>query len=246
VQASTAGCARAWSLATALVLGGSAIGLALGVARTFAAGAPHPVPHRVSGALAAQALALAVAAWILRRAARRGSLSRDGGAWPAFLAAIAAALATATLLDTVAAGRLLEGLLGAHRREVLDAVFRAALALSFAVLAPWSARAAAPRSLESDPREWTRAAKGRPPARPRSLASVALRTTALVTLVAVACEAAVTALAILRPSPLLSAGAEASDKIRAHLLEPGSRRFGFAVNREGFYDDAVVFRPARG
>jgi len=228
---------RAWSIATALVLGGSALGLLAAGARTFADGAPRPVPLRVSGALAAQAVTLVLAAAVLSREARRSGRPRGEGAWPAAFAALAAALAAATLTDTLAAGPLLGGLLGVHRREVIDSVFRAVLVIAFAVLAGREARQRPANAGASDPRALTRAAKRRAASRPRSLASIGLRAAALATLAAACCEAAVSAVAVLRPSPLLAAGAEASDKIRAHLLPPGSSRFGFPVNREGFYDD---------
>ncbi|MFM7144197.1 MAG: hypothetical protein ACKO2K_20020 [Alphaproteobacteria bacterium] len=227
----------AWSAATAVVVAWNAIGLGLAVARTFAEGAPRPVPHRVTAALAAQAAALVAAALVLRTAARRGTDGRGTGAWPTLFASIAAALVGATLVDVLGSPPLLGGLLAVHRRALLDAVFGSTLALAFAGLRLRAAGGPLSEHAQVDPRALTRAAKGRPIARPRSLATTALRATALATLVLVACEAAVSALAVLRPSPLLAGGAEASDQVRAHLLEPGSSRFGFPVNREGFYDD---------
>lgn len=228
---------RAWPLAAAVVFGWCAFGLVAAVARTFAAGAPRPVPLRVSGALAAQALALAAALAIFRRATRPGGPARGEGAWPEVFAAIATALAASTLLDLAAPAPLLGGLLGAHRREILDALFRGVLALAFAALAVRAARSTPSAEPRLDPRELTRAAKGRAPARAASSGSTLLRAAAVAMLALVCCEAAAAAVAVLRPSPLLSAGADPSDRIRAQLLAPGSRRFGFPVNREGFYDD---------
>jgi hypothetical protein len=230
--------ARAWTITAAVVVGWNTFGLAAAALRTFAEPAPRPIPARVIAALVAQAVALAGAAAVLRVARRDGTEPRGDGAFPTLFAGIAAALAGTTLLDTVAAGPLLGGLLPVHRREVIDALFRALLALAFSGLWLRASRAkpaAAPAV--ADPREITRAAKGRAPAKARTAGTTTLRAAALATLVLVGCEAAVALVAVLHPSPLVSAGADASDRIRAHLLEPGTSRFGFAVNREGFYDD---------
>lgn len=229
---------RAWSVAAIAVLAWNAVGLALAAARTLADGAPRPIPLRVVAALAAQAAAVALAASLLRRESRRAPNPGGAGAWPTLFASIGSGLAAATALDTIGSGTLLGGLLAVHRRVVLDGVFGGVAALAFAALRRREGRGTpVVEPVRVDPREITRAAKGRPPARRRDLGAALSRAAALATLVLVACEAAVAALAVLRPSPLLSAGAEASDRVRAHLLEPGSERFGFRVNREGFYDD---------
>ncbi len=217
----SAGAPCAWRVAALAVFGWTAIDLALAAFRTLAVDAPRPIPHRVAAALGGCSLVAVTTALMVGRALSRRRAARwHDGAGTAALAATGTALFVTTCFDVLFTSRLLDGLLPTHQRTIEESLFAAGLALVFAS----SVRSARhPADSGQGPTD-------------RGAGSLT-RMAALATVVLVACEGALALLAILRPSPLLAAGAAASDHFEAFRLEPGSSRFGFTVNTAGFYDD---------